>query len=62
MKPPYFKVTGRCDTGCSVDTWQVDRKQVRKISTSGQEYTIDRLVCPQCNAWGYVTKIEEVKG
>jgi hypothetical protein len=61
MKPPYFRVTGRCDTGCPVDTWQVDRKQVDKISTSGQRYTIARLVCQRCNAWGTVVNIEEVK-
>lgn len=61
MKPPYFIVTGRCDTGCPVDTWQVQRRQVVKTATSGLPYTISRLVCPRCNAWGTVVKIEEVK-
>ncbi len=61
MKAPYFKVTGRCDSGCPVDNFEVDRKQVVKMSTCGQPYTISRLVCPRCNAWGHVVKIEEVK-
>jgi hypothetical protein len=61
MKPPFFKVTGRCDSGCPVDSWQVERKQVVKTGTCGLPYTISRLVCPRCNAWGRVVKIEEVK-
>lgn len=61
MKPPYFEVTGRCDTGCPVNSFIVHRKQVVKTATSGLPYTISRLVCPYCNAWGTVVKIEEVK-
>jgi hypothetical protein len=61
MKPPYFRVTAKCETGCPVDTFVAERKQVVRISTSGLPYTISRLVCPRCNAWGTITKIEEVQ-
>ena len=41
--------------------FQVQRKTVRKKSTSGEIYTIENLVCPNCRCWAKVSKIEEVE-
>jgi len=40
--------------------FDVDRKQVRKSATDGNEYTISKLICPGCRLWADVVSIEEV--
>ena len=56
MRPPYFNVTATCSLH---GDFTVQRKQVKKMSTSGQQYTTQNVVC-KCGSWGKVSKIEEV--
>ena len=56
MKAPYYNITANCHLH---GEFTVQRKQVRKLSTSGQIYTIKNVVCT-CGSWGDVVKIDEV--
>jgi hypothetical protein len=47
---------------CRRHEFRVRRGSVRRKSTSDQEYTVSRVVCPQCRMWADVQEIKEVKG
>jgi len=60
--PTRYLVTAVCTNDrCQVDTFGASRRQIDKVGTSGQPSRIERLVCPSCRLWGYITKIEEVE-
>jgi len=57
-----FEVRAKCDNSrCSAGVFIVDRPQVTKKSTSGTDYTIKQVVCPECRMWATVTGIKEKK-
>ncbi len=59
MKRPYYIITALCDSRlCKGREFQVERKHVVKTSTSGQKYTIEHVVCPECKMWANITGIE----
>ena len=65
MRPPYFRVTAECPNARCVDDgsgrFTVERRNIKKRSTHGQEYTISIVVCPICRMWAKVIRIEEVR-
>ena len=61
MKPPYFRVTSKCDSErCTTDTFVTERKKMEHESTSGATVMCTRQVCPDCRCWGYIIDYQEV--
>lgn len=61
MRKPYFEIEAQCrNDACKmkIRTW---RKKVSKVGESGQEYTIEHVVCPECKMWANIYSIKEVK-
>lgn len=58
-----FEVRALCTSHrCCRHEFTVQRRAVEKKSASGQPYTIDRVVCPQCSMWADIQTIKEIKG
>lgn len=66
MAKIQFRITAECgNRRCAIGAacggmFIVNRGTIKKKSTSGREYTISQVVCPECKQWGKITKIEEV--
>lgn len=55
-----FEIRANCDNRrCPAGVFIVERRKVVKRSTSGQEFTINQVVCPECRMWAKVTRIKE---
>lgn len=62
MRKPYYRVSARCtNSKCQQGFFAVERKQIVKTGTSGQQYTIERVVCPNCRQWQHITEIAKVE-
>ncbi|MEW6670204.1 MAG: hypothetical protein AB1427_00790 [Thermodesulfobacteriota bacterium] len=62
MKKPFYLVTAQCSSPkCRHREFTVERKQVVKINSAGQQYEINNIVCPVCRMWAYVTRIERAE-
>lgn len=45
---------------CGRHEFHMLRRNVVRKSTSGQPYTISRVVCPKCSMWADIQEIKEV--
>ncbi len=58
-----FEVSAICESPrCGRHEFRLLRRNVTRRSTSGETYTIDHVVCPECSMWARVEKIREVRG
>lgn len=56
-----FEVTAICESPrCGRHDFKMLRRNVTRRSTSGQSYTIENVVCPQCSMWAKMTEIKKV--
>jgi len=61
MKKPYYIVRAICfNSRCKTSAFDVQRKKVHALRTSGEVHQIENLVCPGCRMWARVTSVKEV--
>jgi hypothetical protein len=54
-----YDVTAVCDNhACSNTEFSLHRKEVVKVSTTGNPYTIEKVVCPKCRMWAAIKSID----
>lgn len=55
-----FVVTAVCNSRrCNSRTFTVERKKIMRRSTSGDDFLMQNIVCPECRMWADVQKIEK---
>lgn len=56
-----FEIRAICHSHkCKRHVFTVQRKSVKRTMTSGQPYTITKVVCPKCKMWATISTIKEV--